>query len=100
MIVVGWRGAAAIPPRGFRGADGSGRRAIFPPGHRDRRTRRIAKEGSLPVGLTTDPAAHDAWFRAKVLEALDDPRPPLTHDLVESHFAQRRAAALLKATKG
>jgi DNA-damage-inducible protein J len=61
---------------------------------------RIAKEGSLPVGLTTDPAAHDAWFRAKVQEALEDPRPPLTHDVVENHFAQRRATALLKATKG
>ncbi|CAN5137479.1 type II toxin-antitoxin system RelB/DinJ family antitoxin [soil metagenome] len=61
---------------------------------------RIAKEGALPIGLTTDPEAHDAWFRAKVQEALDDPRPALTHDLVESHFAQRRAAALLKVTKG
>jgi DNA-damage-inducible protein J len=60
---------------------------------------RIAKEGALPVGLTTDPAAHDAWFRAKVRAALDDPRPPLANDVVESHFAQRRAAALLKAAK-
>ncbi len=24
---------------------------------------RVAKEGALPVGLTTDPVAHDAWFR-------------------------------------
>lgn len=40
---------------------------------------RIAKEGGLPAGLTADPAAHDAWFRAKVHEALDDTRAPLAH---------------------
>ena len=39
---------------------------------------RIAKEGALPAGLTTDPVAHDAWFKAKVQEALDDPRPTLS----------------------
>lgn len=60
---------------------------------------RVAKEGVLPAGLTTDPAAHDAWFRAKVREALDDPRPALAHDAVEDHFARRRAAARLKAVK-
>ena len=36
---------------------------------------RVAKEGGLPAGLTADPAVHDAWFRAKVHEALDDIRP-------------------------
>jgi DNA-damage-inducible protein J len=40
---------------------------------------RIAKEGGLPAGLTTDPEAHDAWFRTKVREALDDTRPPVPH---------------------
>jgi predicted transcriptional regulator len=25
---------------------------------------------------------HDAWFRAKVQEALDDPRPGIPHDVV------------------
>ncbi len=40
---------------------------------------RIAKEGGLPAGLTTDPEAHDAWFRAKVREALADARPPIRH---------------------
>ncbi|MBD3967339.1 type II toxin-antitoxin system RelB/DinJ family antitoxin, partial [Xanthomonas citri pv. citri] len=33
---------------------------------------RVAKEGGLPAGLTTDPEAHDAWFRAKVREAMMD----------------------------
>ena len=51
---------------------------------------RIAREGALPPGFTTDPAAHDAWFRARVQEALDDPRPPIPNDEVEARFARRR----------
>lgn len=43
---------------------------------------RVAKEGGLPVGLTADPEAHDAWFRAKVQEALDDTRPTVPHQQV------------------
>jgi hypothetical protein len=42
-------------------------------------------------------AAHDAWFRAKVQEALSDTRPAIPHKKVEAHFAKRRAAALRKA---
>jgi plasmid stabilization system protein ParE len=38
-------------------------------------------------------AVHDAWFRAKVQEALDDPRPATPHEKVEAHFAMRRLAA-------
>ena len=60
---------------------------------------RVAKEGALPVGFTTDPAAHDAWFRTKVMEALEDPHSPIPHDKVEQHFADRRAAALARASK-
>lgn len=26
---------------------------------------RVVKEGALPAGLTADPEAYDAWFRAK-----------------------------------
>lgn len=40
---------------------------------------RVAAEGGLPAGLTSDPDAYDAWFRAKVREALDDPRPSIPH---------------------
>ena len=58
---------------------------------------RIANEGALPFGFASDPAAHDAWFRAKVQEALSDSRPAIPHDDVEAHFAKRRAAALRKA---
>ena len=43
---------------------------------------RVTKEGGLPVGLTADPAAHDAWFRAKVQEALTDTKPTAPHDQV------------------
>ena len=58
---------------------------------------RIGNEGALPFPLATDPAAHDAWFRAKVQQALEDPRPAVPHDDVEAHFARRRAASLRKA---
>lgn len=40
---------------------------------------RVSKEGGLPVGLTTDPEAHDKWFRAKVREAMEDTRPTTAH---------------------
>jgi len=43
---------------------------------------RVAKEGGLPAGLTADPQAHDAWFRAKVREALDDGRSAVPHQQV------------------
>jgi len=32
----------------------------------------MTKEGGLPAGLTADPQAHDAWFRAEAQEALAD----------------------------
>ena len=43
---------------------------------------RIANEGALPAGLTADPDAYDAWFRAKVHEALADTRPVIPHQEV------------------
>lgn len=43
---------------------------------------RVAAEGGLPAGLTADPDAYDAWFRAKVQEALDDTRPATPHSQV------------------
>lgn len=60
---------------------------------------RVAKEGALPFPMAADPAAHDAWFRAKVQEALEDPRPAVPHDRVEAHFTRRRAAALRKSSR-
>ena len=61
---------------------------------------RVANEGALPAGLVADTDAHDAWFRAKVQEALKDPRTPIPHDEVEARFANRRAAALRRSAKG
>src|SRR6056297_1872211 len=43
---------------------------------------RVAAEGGLPAGLTTDPESYDAWFRAKVQEAIADPRPTKPHSQV------------------
>jgi DNA-damage-inducible protein J len=43
---------------------------------------RVVKEGGLPAGLTADPEAHDAWFRANVREALADTRPLVPHQQV------------------
>ena len=57
---------------------------------------RVAHEGGLPVGLTTDPVTHDIWFRSKVKEALEDSRPPMPHGEVEAHFEDRRNMARLK----
>jgi len=61
---------------------------------------RVAKEGALPMAFATDPTAYDAWFRTKVQEALDDPRPPIPDEEVEAHFAKRRATALRKVGDG
>ena len=43
---------------------------------------RVATEGGLPAGLDIDREAHDAWFRTRVREALDDPGAPVPHDRV------------------
>ena len=43
---------------------------------------RVAAEGGMPAGLTVNPQAHDAWFRAKVREALDDHDPAVPHERV------------------
>ena len=44
---------------------------------------RVANEGALPAGLTANPEAHDAWFRAKVVEALEDQRAPIALEEAE-----------------
>ena len=52
------------------------------------------------ISPIVDAAAHDAWFRAKVQEALDDPRPAVPYEKAEAHFVERRATAQLKAGQG
>jgi DNA-damage-inducible protein J len=58
---------------------------------------RTANEGALPLELVSTSDAHDAWFRAKVLQALEDTRPDVEDAEAEAHFAGRRATALRKA---
>ena len=43
---------------------------------------RIAKEGGLPPGLVADSTSYDAWFKAKVQEALNDTSPTVSHEQV------------------
>lgn len=43
---------------------------------------------------------HDAWFRAKVRQALEDPRPDIEDSDADARFAKRRAAALRKFGTG
>ena len=59
---------------------------------------RTANEGALPIELLSDPAVHDAWFRAKVQEALEDARAAVEDNAAADIFAQRRATALAKET--
>jgi len=51
---------------------------------------RTANEGALPFTPVND-AQYDAWFRAKVQEALDDPRPMISDEEVTKRAAVRRA---------
>ncbi|MFS8110499.1 type II toxin-antitoxin system RelB/DinJ family antitoxin [Rhizobium jaguaris] len=54
---------------------------------------RTANEGALPLELVSNSAIHDAWFRAKVLQALEDVRPDVDDADEESHFALGRRHA-------
>jgi DNA-damage-inducible protein J len=54
---------------------------------------RTANEGVFPMDIAprgSNSGDFEAWFRAKVQEALDDPRPPISHDDVKQHFANKR----------
>ena len=57
---------------------------------------RTANEGALPFELIHNTVAHDAWFRAKVRQALDDPRPAIPHHRSDARLAKRRTSALRK----
>ena len=37
-------------------------------------------------------AAYDTWFRDQVQASIDDPRPGITHEVVEAKFAAKRDA--------
>ena len=57
---------------------------------------RTAREGALPFELVASGQDYDAWFKAKVHEALADPRPDTANADVEAAFPARRAATLRK----
>lgn len=56
---------------------------------------RTANEGALPFAAAD--AEYDAWFRAKVQEALDEPGPGIPGEEVEAFFAKKRAEWRKKA---
>jgi DNA-damage-inducible protein J len=58
-----------------------------------------AGQDTLTMEQKSDPRAYDAWFRAKVQEALDDPRPGIPNEEVETHFAKKRAASAARLQK-
>lgn len=53
---------------------------------------RTANEGKPPIELLASGPDHDAWFRGKVLEALNDTAGDVGDDDVRERFARRRAA--------
>lgn len=57
---------------------------------------RTAREKALPFGLVMSPEAHDAWFRAKVQEALDDSRPSISNEEARARMAEHRAKVALR----
>jgi DNA-damage-inducible protein J len=59
---------------------------------------RTANEGALPLTPVNNDA-YDAWFRAKVQEAINDPRPGIPHAEVVARAARRRAEFLSNAKK-
>lgn len=61
---------------------------------------RIANEGFVSPSLVTQDEAYDAWLRAKVQEALDDPRPDIPGEEVEAEFAERRAQLRARIARG
>ena len=48
---------------------------------------RVARSGGLPPELVAEGEAYDAWFRAKVREALEDTGPTIPHDEVMDEIA-------------
>ena len=57
---------------------------------------RTAREGSVPMELLVEKQAYDAWFRARVQEALDDERSDIPDEEISATFAALRE----KARKG
>jgi DNA-damage-inducible protein J len=61
---------------------------------------KIADEGVVPDLLLTPTDEYDAWVKAMVQEALDDPGPDIPGEEVEAEFAERRAQLLARIERG
>jgi DNA-damage-inducible protein J len=61
---------------------------------------RTAIGGALPLELIGNAVGHDAWFRAKVQDVIDDKWPDIAHEDVEARFTVRREGSLRKSAKG
>ena len=59
---------------------------------------RIANEGALPFAFQSDSDDYEAWFGAKVQEAIADERPDVNNSDVEAEFTARRAATLARSS--
>ena len=58
---------------------------------------RTATEGRFPIEMLTDQKDYDAWFKSKVMEALDDVEQDMDHHDVKSSFHAKRQALLNKS---
>lgn len=52
---------------------------------------RVVKENRLPSCLQSSPEEYDAWFRAKVREAMDNPNPSISHEQFKAEIRERLA---------
>ena len=53
-----------------------------------------------PLELIGNAVGHDARFRAKVQDVIDDNWPDIAHEDVEARFTARREGSLRKSAKG
>jgi hypothetical protein len=54
--------------------------------------RQTRKDAAEHMECAHETAAYDAWFRAQVQAAIDDPRPSISHEDITAEFAERREA--------
>ena len=52
---------------------------------------RTANEKALPLDILAGDEAYDAWFRAKVKEAIEDVRPPISNEEMKRRMDQHKA---------
>jgi len=60
---------------------------------------RTAREKAVPIELIVSAEVHDAWFRAKVLEAMRDPRPAISNEEAKLRMADHKARAAARRAK-